>query len=367
MKKICVFLCLLHVCYTKAQKKQLEHAPTIHEYVYVEKEPKLLNYEEVKKMIGYPIKALKNNIEGKVYCRILVDEEGKYSDHVITRRAHPILMEAVRSHISKLQFIPASKNHQKIPYWVNVPFVFSHRAVPNKLWRRSPVSNLHMSQVIGGLKKSREYMNIGDDLLHQANYLQAKTMYEKALSTNPSSLVKNSEATKLLFQAHAKKAQAEILAGLWEPAFESLTHAISTERSLPEEIASKLEDDILQVYIFRSREFLRRREPMKALDDCLWVMKNSQSRELQAQAYAHKGLVNLKLGRIQAAFTDIQESIDLDPSYPEPYYFKALVLIHLQGYQVATPLLEEAIVLGLANDDLKIAESLLHKYSQIQE
>lgn len=367
MTKICVFLCLLQFGFVYAQKGLSTQFPLSHEYVFVEKEPKLLNYDVVKKLIGYPIHAMKNKIEGKVYCRILVDEKGRYADHIITRRAHPILMAAVRAHISELLFIPATRNRKPVPYWVNVPFIFTRNHVQAKLWKRTPSNHLHVNEVIGGMKKSREHLQTAEEQLEEKKYLLAKNSFEKAISANPTHFSKKSETTSLLFQIYFGKAKAEMNAGLWVPAFESLTHAISIERAMPEELAVEIKNEVFQLHMFRAKAFIRKGEPMRALDDCLWVLQHGEDREIQAQAFAHRGLVQLKLGHIQAAFTDLQEALDLDPSYPEPYYFKALVLIHLEGFEVANQLLEEAIALGLSGTDLEIAESLLQRYSSNQE
>ena len=96
-------------------------------------------------------------------------------------------------------------------------------------------------------------------------------------------------------------------------------------------------------------------------------MRHEQNREIQSKAYAFRGLVHLKLGHITSAFSDIQEAMDLDPASSYPYYFKGLVLIHLEAYEVASPLLEEAIALGLSTEENEIAESLLRKYSNTGE
>lgn len=99
--------------------------PKYTDFIFVEKEPDPVNLDDITKMIGYPPAAREAGIEGQVHIRILVGKNGKYEKHVVTRKAHPLLNNAVTSKISKLSFTPAIQSGKPIKVWVTVPFDFT--------------------------------------------------------------------------------------------------------------------------------------------------------------------------------------------------------------------------------------------------
>ncbi len=103
---------------------QITRTPSIDDFVYADKEPKVINMDVVRKNIGYPTLAQQAGIQGKVIVRVLVDEAGNYRQHKVILRNHPILSDQVEEHISELSFLPAKRDGQPIPYWVNIPFSF---------------------------------------------------------------------------------------------------------------------------------------------------------------------------------------------------------------------------------------------------
>jgi len=94
-------------------------------FVFVTEEPKELNIDEVKKLIGYPELARDANIQGQVMVRILVDEQGKYRKHIVVKKVHPILSDAVEAQLYRLKFTPAIQGNKPIKFWVNIPFRFT--------------------------------------------------------------------------------------------------------------------------------------------------------------------------------------------------------------------------------------------------
>jgi TonB family protein len=98
--------------------------PSIHDNVFADKEPRVINMDVVRKHIGYPSLAQDAGIQGKVIVRVLVDEFGNYRDHKVVLRSHPILSKQVEKHIHELSFMPATRNGQAIQYWINLPFNF---------------------------------------------------------------------------------------------------------------------------------------------------------------------------------------------------------------------------------------------------
>ncbi|MFK7971509.1 MAG: hypothetical protein AB8F95_14155 [Bacteroidia bacterium] len=91
--------------------------------------PKLarLLYREPKDVIPkirYPGIAREANIEGEYVVKGLIDEKGKLITFYPIQFAHPILMEAVDQHITKLHFNGRHETFTYKKYWVNIPFTF---------------------------------------------------------------------------------------------------------------------------------------------------------------------------------------------------------------------------------------------------
>ena len=98
--------------------------PDVHAFIVVEEQPQAVNMKDIQAKIGYPVPAMEANIEGVVILRVLINKQGLYQKHIVLNSVHPILSEAVESHISKLRFTPAVQGGIPIAFWVNVPFNF---------------------------------------------------------------------------------------------------------------------------------------------------------------------------------------------------------------------------------------------------
>ena len=94
------------------------------EGVEVDKEPEILNMNEVQKAIGYPKQMREELVDGQVLVRILVGTSGEYLEHTIVESPHEAGTNAVSKHIPELKFTPAMKNGKPVKVWVNVPFNF---------------------------------------------------------------------------------------------------------------------------------------------------------------------------------------------------------------------------------------------------
>ena len=94
-------------------------------FVVLEKEPKPVNMDELKKLIGYPSQAIEAEIEGKVVVRVYVDKFGDYKKHIVLKDPHPLLTRAVESKIANLKMTPGIQGTKPIPVWVTLPFEFS--------------------------------------------------------------------------------------------------------------------------------------------------------------------------------------------------------------------------------------------------
>lgn len=94
-------------------------------FVLLDKEPKPVNMEELKKLIGYPAMAIEAEIEGKVVVRVYVDKFGDYKKHIVLKDPHPLLTHAVESKIKNLKMTPGIQGAKPIPVWVTLPFEFT--------------------------------------------------------------------------------------------------------------------------------------------------------------------------------------------------------------------------------------------------
>ncbi len=119
MKRIrWIFVLFLLVNYAQGQTEK------VHEFKLIEREPRPLNYDEIREKIGYPEEAEKAGIEGVVVARILVDKEGNYVKHFFLKAKDPVLKEAVEKELSGLKFSPAISEGKQVGAWVNIPFRF---------------------------------------------------------------------------------------------------------------------------------------------------------------------------------------------------------------------------------------------------
>lgn len=98
--------------------------PDPNEFIFAEEEPRPVNMDDVRKLIGYPQMARDAGIEGVAVFRVLVDKRGNYKKHRIVQQGHSMLSSAVSEHISRLKFTPAIQGGKPIEFWVNIPFNF---------------------------------------------------------------------------------------------------------------------------------------------------------------------------------------------------------------------------------------------------
>jgi len=71
----------------------------------------------------FPALALKARIQGVVYARVLVDENGKVAQ-LGKIKGHAIFHESVATAAQKLHFAPAMQGDKAVKAWVSVPFSF---------------------------------------------------------------------------------------------------------------------------------------------------------------------------------------------------------------------------------------------------
>jgi lipoprotein NlpI len=353
-------LTFFHVLLAALLTAQVPDSLGIHDYVFVHSEPKPINYDRVRNEIGYPTEALKQQIEGKVFCRILVNEEGNYVKHKFTRTAHPFLQKAVSTHIDKMRFIPAMRNRRPTTYWANVFFTFS----ASRPFLGSPLKNSRPNWHISfqGRRKSQEAFQQGMHYSNQGKWKLAQMAFDKSLQFQPSRVRKSEGASRQYLQAYYEKGKSEMEMGEWDMAFTSLTEAVGL--SLEPEFARWFSEvEIAHLYLTRAEAYLQLNQPLRALDDCNWVLKQSGDLPYQV-GYCHRAYAFLLLGKHQAAFMDVQQALEMDPSDPMPFFYKGLILADLEGVEAANTNFQKALALGLDGLGQKRAEILLQQYGQ---
>lgn len=83
-----------------------------------------INLDQLRAMVGYPLRARAERLQGRVVMRVLVNEYGLYVRHSVLQSPSPILTEAVEGWIYHLRFIPAFRGRKPVRTWLTVPFDF---------------------------------------------------------------------------------------------------------------------------------------------------------------------------------------------------------------------------------------------------
>ena len=109
--------------YPLAQAQQ-ESVPDPNEAPKVEVWPAAQNMQEVGKNIRYPKELKEAGVQGKVYVKLLISEEGKVLKHIIVKSPHERLSAEVIEHVHFLEFTPGQEDGKAVMTWVMVPFDF---------------------------------------------------------------------------------------------------------------------------------------------------------------------------------------------------------------------------------------------------
>ncbi len=86
--------------------------------------PKVVNLTEVYQGIKYPKGAVDEKIEGKVFLKVLVDQEGNYAKHEFGGKSDSRLQNAVADQIDKMQFEAGTKDGKAVNTWITIPINF---------------------------------------------------------------------------------------------------------------------------------------------------------------------------------------------------------------------------------------------------
>ena len=116
--------------YTPSGKLLDEHTFTGKEKMrYPDKDvivyPVPLNMAKIKKEIGYPPEAVRQEVEGRVVVQVLVNEKGKVERHKLIFTTHSIFALAVEKNVERLKFTPGTIATEKSEFWITYPFDFN--------------------------------------------------------------------------------------------------------------------------------------------------------------------------------------------------------------------------------------------------
>jgi TonB family protein len=90
------------------------------DFIAVEKMPDLISAGEPV----YPEEAKKNKIEGKIFVKLLVNQEGNAAKAVVIRSDNEIFNQPAIDAAMKSKFTPALNKGEKISVWVVLPYKF---------------------------------------------------------------------------------------------------------------------------------------------------------------------------------------------------------------------------------------------------
>lgn len=388
---VLIILLLSTLTFTFSQESEKKTLPDVHDYIAVDKEPLPLNLYLIQDKIGYPVKALKNRIEGKVFSRVLVNTEGDVIQFVLTRNDHPVLGAAVEAELESLRFQPAYLDGEPINYWTNVPFKFYLKQTINSQPKKHNYRTLVQKVFKSNRSKAEQLLTEGLALFKKREYKMAGKNFKECIQRTPRQ--KSNKSQEILFQARLNLAHAYVQLKSWELAERHYTEAIGLARAIKS--SEVVDQHICSAYLGRAYSLLKAEDYLRSItdynhvsrhfedrllsqkegqrsfpfpwrQDLDWVMyqrglvylqlnKNQEAIEnfqkvcelepasrLQLVALSHMGLAQSKMGDFEAAFNNIQAAIEIDGDDPQPYYFKAMVLMELESQDMASDLIQQA-------------------------
>jgi len=371
--------------------------PKIFEYVPIESPPRVLNYETIRKKVGYPLDAIKAGIEGKVFCRVLVDESGKYLRHRITRADHPALGKAVDPYVHLLTFAPAHNGGQTQIYWANVRFDFYDYTQHYELTNHTvdaPVKRTYKKWD----DQANFFIQEGKLAISESNHPSALRMLSRAVALCKAKS-KKTGYEYYLFEAYAYRSQVWYAMSNYIKAIEDLTEAIGiAQTSIKQHTAAQR--TLPELYQRRATNYHRLDKPLQALNDLQWIDKfypctipyakaqmvelmlevgdftTAQSHieeivqceyaaygndegALQAYAKLLSGIAAMKQEDFQQAFTLFEAARALEPTNPLIYFYKGLAIWELGGTDHACQNFVQALAQGLDGKQKAQAEVLM--------
>ncbi|MEZ4826437.1 MAG: energy transducer TonB [Bacteroidia bacterium] len=243
--------------------------PGMHEFIYVDQEPLPLNLDEIQRQIPYPAKAFWNKVGGKLYLRILINEQGEYERHKITRSVDASLLVAAEPYIRQLRFSPAIKDNQPVKYWVNVPIVFNPKANTTGTQRlRHPVlfQQTLVHKLMRNHRQAEGLLNRGIDKLDDGEVEAARDLFTRSIRFTPH----HQGSYHILILAYYYRAKTHGINGDWKRACTDFTEAIGYLNTV-ENMTAALEEAGPKIFLGRAMAALAMGEEVRAMNDFCWV------------------------------------------------------------------------------------------------
>ena len=94
-------------------------------YIAVEEMPEPIGgVIAIMENVSYPKEAEENNIQGKVYVLVYINEEGLVDKTKIIKSVDPLLDKAAADAVKKVKFTPAKQDGKPVKVEVSIPIVF---------------------------------------------------------------------------------------------------------------------------------------------------------------------------------------------------------------------------------------------------
>jgi len=318
---------------TVSTAPNLEIIPGIHDYVYVDQPPQCLNMETIRQEMGYPLAALKKRVDGRVFCRILIDEQGQYMRHAILRSNDPDLTMAVETHLHKLRFSPAVVNAQACKYWLNQVFDFKADGSARLSAMRQDNTTFLRRSMGHNRQEGLRLLQKGLGLLADQEYLLATNSLQNAIRLLPNTRRFNRKNSLTLFRAHLYTAQAEMALGNPIKASQHLTEAIGKGMDHKTR-KTEWKRNLMQAYLLRSEAYLSMDMPLRALEDANWINAHIEEAE-KAPLLVIMSRIYHKLGDFEQALAYAAYSVELKPEFAPAYIQKAELLLDLGAQEAA--------------------------------
>ncbi|MEM6628362.1 MAG: energy transducer TonB [Bacteroidota bacterium] len=399
-------LSLLNFNTLQGQKSvKIADIPDLFEYHQVDVKAVALNQHLVRKSIGYPSKAIKDGIEGKVFCRVLVDEKGHYVRHELTRVDHPLLGKAVDPKVHYLKFSPAFIKRNPVSTWTNVVFSFK------KEHQRYEFDQINLEprmtrRLNNPYKRAEYYLTEGQVSLDEGNYRSAVRMLSQVIAIGKERS-KKIAFKEISFSTLIIRSEVYTKQGQLDLAIKDLTEAIGlAQTTLQKE--QEIQSNLPNLYKDRAELYLMFEKPYEALEDLQWVErvfedssffiscqisevylqidqlepaeqrllklrhileKDSQSQPEELHSYHSLlyGVLQMKKEEYESSFAALQSSIEHKVKNPLAYFYKAMAIWELEGDLHVCENLQIAIELGLGGKRKVKAEQLIEELGCYRE
>ncbi|MEM6764457.1 MAG: TonB family protein [Bacteroidota bacterium] len=296
-----IITCLIGTLSVFSQVEADSNVPELYEFVHVDHPPVAKNYVAVLDGIQYPDQALNEKVEGKVVCRVLVDKEGNYVDHVVLQSANRSLTEAVEGQVHKLTFDPARKGEKRLAYWVNMDFSFRALDHPHKkleeVWKRYSEEKR--------LSRVEKYMQEGLGYLIEGNERRAIRAFSETIQLNTVRSRGAHPANVALFYAHMGRGKAWFSSEKWESAVKDFTEAIGIGTTVLKEMED-IQTILPLIYMKRGDAYVMLKQDVKALADFRFVSLVHEEAETNCEANRKMLQRMKKLGMYEQALATVK-------------------------------------------------------------